>query len=82
MPDTYTVSTWELEEGWAPYRTGLSKWEVRDVLRRLYECQYTQISVRVEAETHDRPAARFDRDWMPSTDLPRSVKRKLMEAYQ
>jgi hypothetical protein len=44
----------------------ISKWGIRRKLRELYRCGWTQISVQVKAETHDRPAARFDRDWMAS----------------
>ena len=81
MPDTYSVSTWELEDGWELFRSGLSKWEIRPVLRELYSWGYTQISMQVKAETHDREAARHSRDWMPSTELPKSVRRRLAEQF-
>jgi len=77
MNDTYRISTWVFDEDWEVYRTGLSKWEVRTVLRDLYSQGYTQCSILVRAETHDRDGARWGRGFIASDKPPKSVRRKL-----
>lgn len=85
MSDTYRVSTWDHDiDDWSPDYTGLTKWQLRDALRQLYYSGFTQASIQVHAETHDRPAARFDREngFCASTVSPRCVinMRKRREA--
>jgi hypothetical protein len=77
VSDTYTVNVWDIEEdGWAPEFTGLTKWQVRSALRELYACGWTQISMQVKAETHDRAAARWGRGFLASASIPKSIRRK------
>lgn len=79
MKDTYRIYVWVVDEDWEVFATGLSKWELRTVLRGLYHQGYTQCSVLVKAETHERSAARWDRGFMASDKPPKSVRRKLMQ---
>lgn len=75
---TYRISTWVCDEDWEVYATGLSKWQLRTVLRDLYSQGYTQCSLLVKSETHDRDAARWARGFIASDKPPKSVRRKLM----
>ena len=77
--DTYRVSTWDHEaDDWEVEYEGLSLWEVRLALRNLYGCGWTQMSMQVKAETHDRDAARYSRvGWMASTEIPKSIRRRM-----
>lgn len=75
---TYRISVRDHEtDDWGPVHTGLTQWQLRPALRELYRWGYTQMSLQVKAETHDRPAARWDRGFIASTELPRSVRAKL-----
>lgn len=67
MRDTYRISTWDCErDKWRTAYRRISKWGIRKKLRLLYRGGWTQMSVQVKAETHDRPAARWDRGFIAS----------------
>ncbi len=78
--DTYRISIWDCDDGWTVEFRGLTKWQIRAKLRHLYSWGYTQMSMLVEAETHDRRAKRWGRGFVSSTELPKSIRRKLMAA--
>jgi hypothetical protein len=79
--DTYRISTWDSEEdGWTVEFRGLTKWQIREKLRYLYSWAYSQASILVEAETHIRPAKRWERGFVSRTELPRRIRRKLIGA--
>ena len=81
--DTYRISTWDCErDRWRTAYRRISKWGIRKKLRLLYRMGWTQMSILVTAETHDRPAARWDRGFISSTEAPKSVKRALAETFK
>lgn len=75
MAETYTVSTWDIDEDdWQAEYRGLSKWQIRDALRELYGCGWTPITIQVKAETHLIPAARWERGFRAETTTLRQRK--------
>jgi hypothetical protein len=59
VSDTYRISVPDMEtNGFEVQASGLTKWEIRRELRFFYGNGFTSNSVLVEAETHNRPAAR------------------------
>lgn len=75
MSDTYSVRTWDHEEDdWQVEFSGLTKWQIRSALRELYGCGWTDLSIQVKAETHDRPAARWGRGFCAGTSTAKQRK--------
>ena len=61
--DTYSVSTLD-DDGTVLIESGLTLWQIRPVLRELYRCGWSPMSIQVKAETHEIEAARWNRGYV------------------